>query len=149
MYYKDHTGKWIHIEPEIVHIKSGGWLMVEDFEVQSSSANSAVDLRSKTLAAMQRVTATAGANTRLGLSLGHRLRARGLVDVGQEGRVHLCRGNSAAARLARLNYEQLRDAILATGLTAAEFEADLARLDDEAFEWRSPILWTAWGQRPQ
>ncbi|HEX4576481.1 MAG TPA: hypothetical protein VH117_03965 [Edaphobacter sp.] len=26
VYYKDHTGKWISIEPEIVHIKSGGWL---------------------------------------------------------------------------------------------------------------------------
>ena len=26
IYYKDHTGKWTAIEPEIVHIKSGGWL---------------------------------------------------------------------------------------------------------------------------
>jgi hypothetical protein len=26
VYYKDHTGKWVEIEPEIVHIKSGGWL---------------------------------------------------------------------------------------------------------------------------
>ena len=62
--------------------------------------------------------------------------------------MQLCRGNSAAARLARLNFEQLREAILATGLTTDEFEADLARLDDEDFEWRSPTLWTAWGQRP-
>jgi hypothetical protein len=26
VYYKDRAGKWIAIEPEIVHIKSGGWL---------------------------------------------------------------------------------------------------------------------------
>ncbi|HEX3967112.1 MAG TPA: hypothetical protein VHW70_04040 [Edaphobacter sp.] len=26
VYYKDHTGKWIAIDPEIVHIKSGGWV---------------------------------------------------------------------------------------------------------------------------
>jgi hypothetical protein len=26
VYYKDHTGKWIPIEPEIVHIKSGGFI---------------------------------------------------------------------------------------------------------------------------
>jgi hypothetical protein len=26
VYYKDHTGKWIAIEPEIVHIKSDGWI---------------------------------------------------------------------------------------------------------------------------
>jgi hypothetical protein len=26
VYYKDRTGKWIAIDPEIVHIKSGGWI---------------------------------------------------------------------------------------------------------------------------
>jgi hypothetical protein len=26
VYYKDHTGKWIAIEPEIVHVKSGGFI---------------------------------------------------------------------------------------------------------------------------
>jgi SAM-dependent methyltransferase len=133
----------------LMAIKPGGWLVVEDFEVQSFDRDSSVDPRSKTLAAMQRVTARAGADPRLGLSLGHRLRVRGLMQVGHEGRVQLCHGNSAAARLARLNFEQLREAILASGLAAAEFEADLARLDDEDFEWRSPILWTAWGRRPQ
>jgi hypothetical protein len=55
-----------------------------------------------------------------------------------------------AARLARLNFEQLHDAILATGtVTAEEFAADLARLEDADFAWRSPILWTAWGRRPE
>ena len=62
--------------------------------------------------------------------------------------MHLWRGKSAAARLARLNFEQLRDAMLTTGLTTDEFEADIARLDDENFEWRSPTVWTAWGRRP-
>jgi SAM-dependent methyltransferase len=133
----------------VMAIKPGGWLIVEDFEVGSSGADDLAECAFKTLAAMRRVTARAGADLRLGLSLGHRFRARGLVHVGHEGRVRLYRGNSAAARLARLNFEQLREEILATGLTAAEFEADLARLDDEEFEWRSPTLWTAWGQRPQ
>jgi SAM-dependent methyltransferase len=132
-------------------IRPGGWLMVEDFEVQSSGPNphEALDRLSKTQLAMRSVTVTAGANPGLGLTLGPRLRARGLMHVGHEGRVQLYRGNSAAARLARLNFEQLREPILATGLTTTEFDADLARLDDETFEWRSPTLWTAWGQRPQ
>ncbi len=26
VYYKDHNGKWTAIDPEIVHIKSGGWI---------------------------------------------------------------------------------------------------------------------------
>jgi SAM-dependent methyltransferase len=132
----------------LMAVRPGGWLMVEDFEVRSSSPNDAAESVSKTLAAMRLVTARAGADSRLGLSLGHRLRARGLLNVGHEGRVQLCRGKTAAARLARLNFEQLREAILATGLTTDEFEADLARLDDENFEWRSPTLWTAWGRRP-
>jgi SAM-dependent methyltransferase len=129
-------------------IRPGGWLMIEDSEVQSSRPDDAPGSVSKTMAAMRRVAATVGVDSRLGLSLGHRLRAHGLVHVGHEGRMHLCRGKSAAARLARLNFEQLHEAILTTGLTTNEFEADLARLDDEDFEWRSPILWTAWGRRP-
>jgi SAM-dependent methyltransferase len=130
-------------------VRPGGWLMVEDFEVQSSGSDDSGQSVFKTLAAMRLVAESAGVAPRLGVSLGSRLRARGLVHVGQEGRVRLCRGNSSAARLARLNFEQLREEILATGLTTGEFEADLARLDDEDFEWRSPTLWTAWGQRPQ
>jgi SAM-dependent methyltransferase len=130
-------------------VKPGAWLMVEDFEVQSYGPNDSAECVFKTLAAMRRVAASAGVAPHLGLSLGNRLRARGLVHVGQEGRVRLCRGNSSAARLARLNFEQLREDLLATGLTSAELEADLARLDDEDFEWRSPTLWTAWGRRPR
>jgi SAM-dependent methyltransferase len=129
-------------------LKPGGWLLVEDFELRPAGAHDASESVSRTLAAMWRVSASAGVDQRLGLGLGQRLRSRGLAHVGHEGRVHLHRGNSAAARLARLNFEQLREPILATGLTTGEFEADLARLDDEEFQWRSPTLWTAWGQRP-
>jgi hypothetical protein len=132
----------------VMALKPGGWLMVEDFEVGSSGPEDPATCVFKTMAAMRRVAAGAGVNSRLGLSLANRLRARGLVHVGHEGRVRLCRGHSSDARLTRLNFEQLREDILATGLTTAEFEADLARLDDEDFEWRSPTLWAAWGQRP-
>jgi SAM-dependent methyltransferase len=132
----------------VTAIKPGGWLIVEDFETRAAAFHDVPASVSKTLTAMWRVSARAGIDPRLGLSLGHRLRARGLAHVGHEGRVQLCRGRSAAARLARLNFEQLREPILATGLTTSEFEADLARLEDEDFEWRSPTLWTGWGQRP-
>lgn len=132
----------------VTALKPGGWLMVEDMEATPSGlTREPIDRPSKTLLAMRRVIAE-GADSGLGLTLGHRLRARGLMHVGHEGRLQVCRGNSAAARLARLNCEQLRVPILAAGVTADEFEADLTRLDDENFEWRSPTLWTAWGQRP-
>jgi SAM-dependent methyltransferase len=132
-------------------LKPGGWLMLEDFEVQSpGEAHDSVDNASKTVATMRRVLWDGTVDRHFGLSLGRRLRAHGLRHVGQEGRIGLCRGNSTAARLARLSFEQLRDSMFETGqLTREEFDADLARLDDEDFEWRSPILWTAWGQRPE
>ena len=132
-------------------IKPGGWLVVEDFETLPAIPGSEeqADRVSRTTAAMRRVAAAAGADQRLGLSLAKRLRARGLLHVNTEGRMRLCRGNTAAARLARLNFEQLREPMLATGhLTIEQFNADIARLDDEDYEWRSPILWTASGQRP-
>ena len=138
----------VALDHMLMAVRPGGWLMIEDFEVGSLRPDDLAERLSNTMAAMRRVTARAGVDPRLGVSLGHRLRARGLMDVRHEGRLQLCRGNTSAARLARLNFEQLREAILATGLTTDEFEADLARLDDEDFEWRSPTLWTAWGRRP-
>lgn len=132
-------------------LKPGGWLVVEDFEILPGSPDShePADHVSKTAAVMRQVATNAGVNPRLGLSLARRLRARGFVHVGTEGSVRLCCGNSVSARLARLNFEQLREPMLATGqLTIDQFHADIARLDDEDYEWRSPIMWTAWGQRP-
>jgi SAM-dependent methyltransferase len=138
----------VALDRMVTALKPGGWLLVEDFELQSAGIDHSVACVSKTLAAMRQVAARAGVDPRLGLSLGQRLRDRRLLNVGHEGRVHLCHGKTAAARLLRLNFEQLREEILATGVTASEFDADLARLDDERFEWRSPTLWSAWGQRP-
>lgn len=126
----------------IAALKPGGWLLVEDFEILPD------DAISKTAAVMRQVTAAAGVHQRLGRSLGRRLRGHGLADVDTEGRVFVWRGGSRGAALSRLNVEQLRPAVLASGqLTVDELEADLATLDDEEFEMRSPILWTAWGQR--
>jgi hypothetical protein len=66
-----------------------------------------------------------------------------------EGRVLLWSGRNAGTTLMRLNAEQLRDRILATGrVTADQYFDDLKRLDDEGFELRAPTMWTAWGRRP-
>ena len=126
----------------VAALRPGGWLLVEDFEILPD------DSISKTAAVMRQVTAAAGVHQRLGRSLGRRLRGRGLADVDTEGRVFVWRGGSSGAALSRANFEQLRAAILASGqITAGELHADLAALDDEEFEMRSPILWSAWGQR--
>jgi SAM-dependent methyltransferase len=133
-------------------LKPGGWVLVEDFELLPGvpdGDNGSTERVSKTMAAMRHVIASTGAHQRLGRTLAQRLRARGLTNVGTEGRILLWQGRGAGAMLSRLNFEQLREPILASRLvTPAEFEEDLAALDDERLEARSPILWTAWGQRP-
>lgn len=133
-------------------VRPGGWVLVEDFELLAgvvADAHGGEERISKTMAAMRRVSAAAGAHQRLGRSLASRLRGQGLTNVGTEGRILLWRGRTTGATLSRLNFEQLREPILATGLvTPQEFDADVAALDDDGFETRSPILWTAWGQKP-
>lgn len=132
-------------------VRPGGWVVVEDFELLPGIAteeHAIAEHISKTMSAMRHVTAAAGAHQRLGRSLASRLRVQGLTNVDTEGRVLLWRGRSTGAALSRLNFEQLREPILATGLvTLAEFDADMAALDNDTFETRSPILWTAWGQK--
>jgi SAM-dependent methyltransferase len=134
-------------------VKPGGWVVVEDFELLPGVAgepDALVERISKTAAAMRQVSAATGVNQRLGRSLTRRLRRQYLTNVDTEGRVLLWRGGTTGALLSRLNFEQLREPMLATGrLTTEEFDADVAALDDEEFEMRSPILWTAWGQRPR
>lgn len=127
-------------------VKPGGWIVIEDFEAAPIESETEVP---KTFLAMRQVIASAGVDQRVGRSLSRRLRSCGLEDVTAEGRVLLWSGRNAGTTLMRLNAEQLRERILATGLvTPAEYAEDLTRIEDEAFELRAPTLWTAWGRRP-
>ncbi len=127
-------------------VKPGGWVVIEDFEAAPMDSDTELP---RTFAAMRHVIASVGVDQRIGRSLSRRLRSCGLEDVTAEGRVLLWSGSNAGTTLMRLNAEQLRDRILATGLvTADQYAEDLRRIEDEAFELRAPTLWTAWGRRP-
>ena len=127
----------------IAALKPGGWLVVEDFE-----AGPLGDAMSKTQAAMRHVMELEGVDLQYGRALPGQLRAMGLDDVDTEGRTFLWRGGSRGAAMIRANCEQLRGAILDTGLvTSREFDDDIARLRNPTFAMRSPILWAAWGRR--
>jgi SAM-dependent methyltransferase len=131
-------------------LRPGGWLVVEDMELPrgiSGDVSANTEFFSKTAAALRHVTSGA-VDGRLAPTLARRLRSQGLAHVGAEGRVLLWPGGTDGAALMRLNFEQLREPILASRhVTPEQFEADLAALNDEALEIRSPTLWTAWGQR--
>jgi SAM-dependent methyltransferase len=133
-------------------LKPGGWMVIEDFQAFPGGyepADDQLERTSKTTSVMRQVIAAAGLDPQSGRTLPARLRACGLVDVDAEGRVFVWRAGTAGATLTRANREQLRPAMLATGLiTDEELAADLAGIDEDDFETTSPILWAAWGRRP-
>ena len=133
-------------------LKPGGWLVCEEFDSLSMPADPALhphECALKAQAATQRVMASRGANTRYGRDLAARLRAHGLVDIRAQGRMAMWQGGSAGARLFRANFEQLREELLRLGLlTQAEWDDDLAHLDDPRTLFPSPVMWTVCGCRP-
>jgi SAM-dependent methyltransferase len=134
-------------------LKPGGWLVIEEFDTVSMRADPEInpaEVKLKTQIGLRRVMQERGLNLCYGRLLCGGLRAVGLAEVELEGRVIMCQGGSAGARLVRANHEQLRNEILATGLvTEQEFELDMARLDEPDYLAPSPIMWSAWGRRPQ
>ncbi len=129
----------------------GGWLVCEEFDSLSMPADPEMhphECTLKTQAAMQRLMASRGANTRYGRDLAARMRAHGLVDIRADGRTALWQGGSTGARLYRANFEQLREELLRRDLlTQRELDDDLARLDDPSTLFPSPVMWTVRGHR--
>jgi ubiquinone/menaquinone biosynthesis C-methylase UbiE len=125
-------------------LKPGGWLVIEDFEVQPPVPGD--DELSATAQAMRALTLVTSDHY-LGRTLARRLEAAGLEHVEMEGRARVVRGGTVGARLLQANYAQLRPQMLAGGLSAEQFAADVAQLDDPRFEMRAPVMWTAWGRR--
>ena len=135
----------------IAALKPGGWLLAEEFD--SFSQLPAPDrypweVALKSAAAMRRVMIEQGVNAGFGRALVGHLRARGLESISAEGRMLMSQGTSLGTHLMKANLEQLRESILATGsVTPLEFEADLARLDDEDFMTPSPVMWSVAARR--
>jgi len=133
-------------------LKPGGWLVCEEFDSLSMPADRLLhpdECMLKAQAALQRVMAARGANTRYGRDLGARMRAQGLVDISAQGRLAMWQGGSAGARLWRANFAQLREELLRTDLlTESELDHDLARLDDPRTLFPSPVMWTVRARKP-
>jgi SAM-dependent methyltransferase len=132
-------------------LKPGGWMVLEDFEVPPEPGDSNEESLltfPKVVRAMRHVL-RGSIDAHFGRTLGAQLRTLGFVDIEMEGRLFVWRSGGTGASLMRLNCEQLRAAILATGqLSESEFEADLMRLDQSTFDFASPIMWTSWGRKP-
>ena len=131
-------------------LKPGGWLVAEEFGPYpwppGLDLEPVVPLRALELLVE---VALASGLVRYGPSLPARMQALYLSDIGAEGRIFRWTGGSPGAWVIRAGIQQLREAILATGrISEDEVAADLARLDDPAFAFASPLLWAVWGRRP-
>jgi ubiquinone/menaquinone biosynthesis C-methylase UbiE len=136
----------------VAALKPGGWLVEEEFDSQSLACDPLLmsgEAHLKTQMALFRLLDERGVERRWGRLVHDRMRALGLVEVQAEARLSMWHGGSAGASLTRVNFEQLRDSLVANGyVTEAELEEDLARLDDPKFTTPSPIMWATWGRRP-
>ena len=137
----------------IASLKPGGWLLTEEFD--SVSQLPAPDrypweVMLNSAAAMRQVMTGRGVNAGFGRALAGYLHDHGLERISAEGRMLMSQGKSLWTQLMKANLEQLRDAILETGLvTAPEFEDDLARLNQEDFMTPTSVMWSVAGRRPK
>jgi SAM-dependent methyltransferase len=135
----------------VAALKPGGWLVDEEFDSATVSPEPSArpgEHASRTHIGLRRVMADRGVDLYFGRRLFGLLRAKGLANVGAEGRAFMW-ASGADSLLLRANYEQLSEAMIAAGyVTAEEFRQDIVHLDDPDFMMPSMLLWAAWGQRP-
>jgi SAM-dependent methyltransferase len=90
-----------------------------------------------------------GLDLYLGRQLPAKLRAEGLVEIANEGRVFVMEGGSPGARWFQLSLSHLRARLVGEGLLSdTEVDRMLALFDDPDWAAYSPIIVAAWGRRP-
>jgi len=132
-------------------LKPGGWIVIEEFDALTFLPDPAVNPGEANLRVRQafdEALTARGVDLYCGRLLAHELKANGLVQVGVEATVSLWGGKSIGTSLMQLNFEEMREPMVSSGLISREeFEADLKRIDEEDFLMPSPMMWTAWGRK--
>jgi SAM-dependent methyltransferase len=131
-------------------LKPGGWIVVEECDALTFLPDPAVspgEVNMRVRQAFVEALTARGVDLHCGRLLAHELKANGLVQIGVEATASLWGGKSSGTRLMRLHFEEMREAMVSSGLISpVEFDADLKRIDQEDFLMPSPMMWTAWGQ---
>ena len=133
-------------------LKPSGWIVVEEFDAVTCLPDPAVNGREANLRvrrAFGEALTARGVDLYCGRLLAHELKKNGLAQVGVEATVSLWGGKSIGTSLMKLNFEEMREPMISSGLISREeFAADLKRIDEEDFLMPSPMMWTAWGMKP-
>ena len=143
-------GRELALQRILASLRPGGWIVLEEFDTLSILPDSDVnpgEEELRLLSTCYQVMTARGVDLRYGRRVPLRLRANGLVNVGAEASLSIWKGQSSGTSLFKLNFEELGDPIIRSGLMSqAEFEAGLRRFDEQDFLMPSPMMWTAWGQ---
>jgi ubiquinone/menaquinone biosynthesis C-methylase UbiE len=139
----------------VAALKPRGWLVIEDFDgriidraIPVSDAAEAASFR-RVGGALGRLMEERGLEVEWARGLYGKLKAAGLAEVGMEGHVAVCEGRGLGASLDAANFAQVRQEAVAKGLiTDDEVNAVLGRLAAPGFAVLSPVMFTAWGRRP-
>jgi SAM-dependent methyltransferase len=144
------------LEAIIGAVRPGGWVLIEDTDVGDDMLGALSryvnpprhsSLVQRMYRAIQAVFSSVGADASIGPHLAGWLAAAGLERVGAE--IHGPVVTGGAEYWMRGSLEQLTDRLIATGLvTAADVHRYLALAADPAFLYPTPVLVSAWGQRP-
>jgi SAM-dependent methyltransferase len=132
-------------------LRPGGWLLVEDFDVQLQplaciGADGPDAARANRIrAGFVALLAERGVDMALGRSLPGRLRTLGLDDVRADAYTPIVRPATADLELA--NTLQVRAGLLGLGLTPDDIERHIEALTRRTLDITSPPLVSAWGRR--
>jgi hypothetical protein len=139
----------------VAALKPRGWLVIEEFDGRIvdktiPTADAADAERFKKMGrALRRLLDDRGFEVDWPRRLYGHLKAAGLTEVGTEGHLAVREGGSPGASLEAANFAQVRQEAVAKGLiTDDEVNAVLGRLEAPGFAVLSPVMFTAWGQRP-
>ena len=137
----------------LASLKPGGWIVLEEYDTLSVFPDSGVNPGEEEvpiLCACYQVLNAHGVDLLYGRRLPLRLLANGLVNVGAEASLSLWKGQSPGTTLFKINFEDLADSIIRSGLISQDqFDAALRRFDEHDFRMLSPAMWTVWGQVPE
>ena len=111
----------------VVALKPGGWLLVEESDVDFVVPDEVVDAAAAALfrtcwSVCDRVFTDGGGDWHYGRRVFHDVCAQSLIELGAEGRTFIVRGGSQHARFLRLSVEQLRDRVIDSGLVTESDE---------------------------
>jgi SAM-dependent methyltransferase len=146
----EHLPERDRVVPKLASaLRCGGWLLVEPVDYVSAVPISELGAQEHERSQRVRLRQFEGAGIKfdLGRHLPRMLRANGLAEVGNEGRVFVMEGGSPGALWFQLSMEQLRPRLVGPGkLSDAQVDRMLELFADPDWAAVSPVIFAAWGR---